>query len=71
MRIIRRLMSMLLVFALFVMCVPTSIFASAEDNETSAESNDTIYYSDLFFGYPYYLSNDYSTKYTSLKRGIY
>ena len=66
MRIIRRLISMVLVFALFVMCVPTSVLVSAENIKMSTESNDTIYYSDLFFGYPYYLSNDYSTKYTSL-----
>lgn len=74
MRNVKRFISMLLVVVLFVVSIPAGLIVSATEEKTSVIQNNNsglIYYSDLFFGYPYYLNNDYSSKYISLIKDGY
>ena len=46
-------------------------FSNADEENSKLSSENEIYYTDLFFGYPYYLSNEYASNYVSTVRDGY
>ena len=46
-------------------------FSNADEENPKLSNENEIYYTDLFFGYPYYLSNEYASNYVSTVRDGY
>ncbi len=68
--------TMLLLCVLLMGSILTPIFAQATETVTISQDDEYIYYSDLFYAYPYYLKNDvyfndYSRELLNLYLSIY
>lgn len=76
MKLLRMMLVLLLLTAMLVCFAQGSIFAALDQtlsNVTNADNyDDTIYYSDLFYGYAYYLQNSaYLNTYHSEMQNLY
>lgn len=57
----KKLLSVLLVMAILLTCIPLGairVFAEETEVQNSATNTDEVYYTDLFYAYPYYLAAD-------------